>query len=152
MVDPKDIRPGNMVLRVTGKDVTGKSFFEYTPVAIDEYFFTWAKFCFPIRLSPELLSKCGFTFNKNVWYINPVNLPWEDEKPFLSWNPKEGWFLKDFRLIYQPLYLHKLQNLYYNLTGTELLIDPMLFQNIDIIGPINFSGKPISKAPPRPLL
>jgi hypothetical protein len=152
MVDPKDIRPGNMVLRVTGKDVNGKSFFEYTPVAIDEYYFTWAKYCFPIKLTPDLLSKCGFVFNKNVWYINPPNFTSKDNTPFLSWNPGDGWFLKEFRLLYQPVYLHKLQNLYYNLTGNELEIDPMLFQNIDIIGPINFAGKLISKAPARPLL
>jgi hypothetical protein len=152
MVDPKDIRPGNMVLRVTGKDVNGKSFFEYTPVAIDEYYFTWAKYCFPIKLTPDLLSKCGFVFNKNVWYINPPNFTSKDNIPFLSWNPGDGWFLKEFRLLYQPVYLHKLQNLYYNLTGNELVIDPMLFQNIDIIGPINFAGKLISKAPARPLL
>jgi hypothetical protein len=152
MVDPKDIRPGNMVLRVTGKDVNGKSFFEYTPVAIDEYYFTWAKYCFPIKLTPDLLSKCGFVFNKNVWYINPPNFTSKDNTPFLSWNPGDGWFLKEFRLLYQPVYLHKLQNLYYNLTGNELAIDPMLFQNIDIIGPINFAGKLISKAPARPLL
>jgi hypothetical protein len=152
MVDPKDIRPGNMVLRVTGKDVNGKSFFEYTPVAINEYYFTWAKYCFPIKLTPDLLSKCGFVFNKNVWYINPPNFTSKDNIPFLSWNPGDGWFLKEFRLLYQPVYLHKLQNLYYNLTGNELVIDPMLFQNIDIIGPINFAGKLISKAPARPLL
>jgi hypothetical protein len=152
MVDPKDIRPGNMVLRVTGKDVNGKSFFEYTPVAIDEYFFTWAKYCFPIKLTADLLSKCGFVFNKQEWYINPRNFKWVDDIPFLRWSPKDGWFLKDFRLLYQPVYLHKLQNLYYILTGEELSIDPMLFQNIDIIVPINFAGKVVSKAPPRPLL
>jgi hypothetical protein len=152
MVDPKDIRPGNMVLRVTGKDVNGKSFFEYTPVAIDEYYFTWAKYCFPIKLTPDLLSKCGFVFSNSVWFINPVDLIWDHDIPFLSWNPKEGWFLKDLRLVYQPVYLHKLQNLYYNLTGKELLIDPMLFQNIDIIGPIKFANKVISKVPPKPLL
>jgi hypothetical protein len=152
MVDPKDIRPGNMVLRVTGKDVTGKSFLEYTPVAIDEYFYTWAKYCFPIKLTSAILSKCGFIFCKDEWYKKPGNMNWKEATPFLRWKPLEGWFLKDFRLLYQPVYLHKLQNLYYILTGEELTIDPMLFENIDIIGPINFAGKVISKVPASPLL
>ena len=152
MIDPKDIRPGNMVLRVTGKDVNGKSFFEYSPVAIDEYFFTWAKYCFPIKLTTGILNKCGFVFDKNEYSLPIENFKEGKQVPFIKWNRTEGWLLNDFRLIFPPVYLHQLQNLYYILTGRELSIDPMLFQNIDIISPINFAGKQVSKLPASPLL
>jgi hypothetical protein len=60
MIDPKEVRIGNWVIKVTGRDAHNNAYFEYRAVAIDEYFFTWAKICFPIHLTTEILNTCSF--------------------------------------------------------------------------------------------
>ena len=34
MLDPKDVRIGNWVIKITGTDRNTKSFFEYQPIAL----------------------------------------------------------------------------------------------------------------------
>jgi hypothetical protein len=60
MLDPKEIRTGNWVIRITGRDSNTKYFFEYKAIALDEYYYTFAKVCFPIKVTAAILAKCGF--------------------------------------------------------------------------------------------
>ena len=152
MLDVCDVRVGNWVLKIMGKDANEKSFFEYKPIAADEYFFTWAKYCFPIKLSSFILSKCGFTYNEGDWLINDdIEKPYHDV-PFLIYRTK-GWYLNEYFLKAQPLYLHQIQNLYYTLTGKELKVVLKPFENIDLIQPVKFFIKPLDKTTYiRPLL
>jgi hypothetical protein len=148
MLDPKDIRVGNWVIRITGKDLNEKSFFEYKAIAVNEYYYTFAKYCFPIKLSPPVLDKCGFIQEGKDWYIQLESEETEGSPPSLRYKHKnEAWFLNEIKLPAQPAYLHQLQNLYYVLTGREvqILFDP--FVNIDIVSPINFFIKPLQKIP-----
>lgn len=146
MLDPKDVRVGNWVLKLTGKDLNSKSFFEYKAIALDEYYFTFAKMCFPIKLSPAVLGNCGFKHEFGDWYKNLEVEDLEGGLPFLRFKQETGcWYLKDMKIPAQPLYLHQLQNLYYALSGQELNIQLGNFENIDIIGPIGFFVKPFKK-------
>lgn len=146
MLEPKDVRVGNWVLKLTGRDLNSKSFFEYKAIALDEYYFTFAKMCFPIKLSPAVLGKCGFKHEFGDWYKNLDVEDLEGGSPFLRFKQETGcWYLKDMKIPAQPLYLHQLQNLYYALSGQELNIQLGNFENIDIIGPIGFFVKPFKK-------
>ncbi|MFL5786905.1 MAG: hypothetical protein ACJ748_02540 [Flavisolibacter sp.] len=138
MLDVCDVRVGNWVLKIMGTDANEKSFFEYKPIAADEYFFTWAKYCFPIKISSVILSKCGFTYNNGNWLINEDIENVEHNTPFLSYRPPQGWFLNEYFLKAQPDYLHQLQNIYYSLTGKELKVVLVPFENIDLIQPVKF--------------
>lgn len=72
----------------------------------------------PIPLTPEILEKCGFKFDKEPPYSTDqygINSTY-DESPFhCYWDGSkltyQGWHIS---------YLHSLQNLYFALTGTEL--------------------------------
>ncbi|MBD0285102.1 MAG: hypothetical protein M3342_23380 [Bacteroidota bacterium] len=149
MLDPKDVRVGNWVIKIIGTDNNNQSFFAYKPIAIDEYYYTFAKVCFPIKLSSDILGKCGFKHEFGDWYINLESEGIDDGLPFLRYKHKVGcWYLWDKQLPVQPKYLHQLQNLYYALSNQELTIRLGFFENINIIGPINFFIKPLIKSSP----
>jgi hypothetical protein len=75
----------------------------------------------PIPLTFEILEKCGFKWNNNTsqWHIgtNPVTMDWLFEiKPIgETFCYQNGYFI--------ITYIHQLQNLYFALTGTELIIN-----------------------------
>jgi hypothetical protein len=147
MIDPKEVRVGNWVIKITGKDFNTQSFFEYRAIAVDEYYYTFAKNCFPIRITPAVLGKCGFTHGSGDWYINKPNEGIDNGLPFLRFNYADScWYLEKMKLWSKPLYVHQLQNLYYALTKEELKIGLGHFANIDMMGPINFFVKPILKS------
>src|SRR5947209_3687893 len=139
MIDPKEIRVGNLVLKIMGNDSNKNPFFQYKPVAVDEYFFTFAKVCFPIPLNGTVLGNAGFKHAFGDWFKNREAIGIDDGLPLLRHRHKEGkWYLNDMRLPAQPRHLHQLQNLYYALTGEELLVSLEAFENINVVGPINF--------------
>jgi hypothetical protein len=145
MLDPKDVRVGNWVIKVTGRDANGKAFFEYLPIAIDEYFFTWARYCFPIPLTPVLLEICGFRREAGDWYKN-VKLQGQEEQPLLVCRQNGAWHVQAFKLPFQPRYLHQLQNLFYALTGQELTVELTPYLNSDIILPVHHFYDPLKGA------
>ena len=146
MIDPREIRPGNWVVKITGTDMNTQSFFEYKAVAADEYFYTFAKVCFPIKLTPAILRKCGFKHEFGDWYINRSAEGVDEGLPFLRYDhSKDCWFLGKMKLWYQPLYLHQLQNLFYALSNEELMIRLGYFENIALMGPIDFFVKPLKR-------
>src|SRR5205814_2206754 len=144
MLDPRDVRVGNWVIKITGTDKNTKSFFEYKPIALDEYYYTFAKVCFPIKLSAVNLEGCGFTYQPGEWFINME----DNEKKMLPLrfeHATKSWWLGDLKILAQPKYLHQLQNLFYALSKKELIIQSGNFENIAISEPVNFFIKPLMR-------
>lgn len=142
MIDPKEIRAGNWVLKITGTDANARPFFEYRAIATNEYYYTFAEVCFPITISPSVLGKCGFKHEFGDWYMNKAAEGIDDGLPFLQYkNTEKSWYLEKIKLRAQPFYLHQLQNLFYALSNMELRIQLGQFENRDASGPINFFVK-----------
>ena len=153
MLDAKDVRIGNWVIKITGTDRNTKSFFEYQPIALGENAFSFASVCFPIKLNAAMLGSCGFRNESGEWYKNLEVEGLEDGLPLLRYKTENGsWYLKGHLLDLQPEYVHQLQNLYYALTGKELETELGFFQNIDIFGPIAYDIKPDANTGPAYLL
>jgi len=79
----------------------------------------------PIPLTPEILEKCGFKKLNNAWvpidYSATDYLKWS----FTIWDNKDGTYrYNSAEFIPELKYLHQLQNLYYALTGEELIYKP----------------------------
>jgi len=79
----------------------------------------------PIPLTPEILVKCGFKKLNNAWvpidYSATDYLKWS----FTIWDNKDGTYrYNSAEFIPELKYLHQLQNLYYALTGEELIYKP----------------------------
>jgi hypothetical protein len=146
MLDTRDVRAGNWVIKITGRDINTKSFFEYKPIALDEYYYTFAKVCFPIKLSTFILDKCGFKKKFDYWYINFGSETKDDGPPFLKYEHRNNcWLFRGVKIPAQPLYLHQLQNLFYSLTKQELNIQLGNFANLAMAGPIDFFIKPLKR-------
>jgi hypothetical protein len=146
MLDPKEVRVGNWVVKITGKDINTQSFFEYRAIAPDEYYYTFAKSCFPIKITPLILGRSGFKHEFGDWYINRSAEGIEEGFPFLRYHHADScWYLEKMKLWSQPVYVHELQNLFYALSKEELNIQPGKFANIAMMGPIDFFVKPIEK-------
>jgi hypothetical protein len=147
MIDPKEIRPGNWVIKITGKDANTKSFFEYKAIAPDEYYYPFAKFCFPIKITPAILGTCGFKHEFGDWYINRTVDGIEGGLPFLRLcHADQSWYLRKTKLSTQPLYLHQLQNLFYALSNKELNVHLDPFENNTILRPVKFFITPYVKS------
>lgn len=147
MIDPKEIRTGNWVIKITGTDINTQSFFEYKAIARDEYYYTFAKVCFPIKITPAILGNCGFKHEFGDWYINRPAEGIDGGLPFLRYGHADSsWYLENVKLWSQPVYVHQLQNLFYVLSNEELDIRLGHFQNIPLMGPINFFIKPVEKS------
>lgn len=139
MLDTKDVRVGNWVLKLTGRDDKEQLFYEYKAIALDEYFYTFARHCFPIKLSPDILGKCGFRHEFGDWYMNIPSADLEGVQSLLRYHHKEkAWFLGKLELPAQPAYVHQLQNLYYALTRQELKIELSQYENTEAEHPIHF--------------
>jgi hypothetical protein len=152
MIDPKEVRIGNWVIKVTGTDAQNAVYLEYRAVALEEYFITWAKVCFPIRLTPDILNICAFTQEQNAWKL-PINAPAQQAHTlFLHWRAEKDWYLNGLKLPFAPVYVHQLQNLYYALTGKELVVNLLPYQNTDLIQPIRFNRALIKNKPAGDLL
>lgn len=154
MIDPRDVRAGNWVLKITGTDNNAQSFYEYQAIALDEHFFKIAKDCLPILLTPVVLGNCGFRHEFGDWFMNMSTDEPDSHVLLLRYKHKEGkWYFKNADLPVQPVYLHQLQNLYYALTNQELSINLGFFENLDIVAPIDFLVKlPAMHVPNRELL
>jgi len=145
MLDPREVRAGNWVLKITGTDIGKQSFFEYKAIALDEYYYTFAKSCFPISISPLILIKCGFSQVSGNWQIQLEGEDHEDPA-FLSLRQEDKcWYLRNMKIWSQPVYLHQLQNIYYAPLNKELNIQLGKFENLAMIGPIDFFVKPWKK-------
>src|SRR5678816_3434260 len=95
--------------------INTQSFFEYKAIAFDEYYYTFAKVCFPIRITPSILGKSGFKHEFGDWYINKPAEGIAEGLPFLRYNHSDScWY----------------------------------FENIALMGPIDFFVKPIEKKLP----
>ena len=95
MIDPREIRAGNWVIKITGKDNNAKSFFEYKAITIDEYYYTFARVCFPIKITAEILGKCGFKHEFGDWYINRPAEGIDGGMPFLRYRHQDNcWYLE----------------------------------------------------------
>jgi hypothetical protein len=139
MINPKEVRPGNWVIKTTGMDVNHHPFFAYKAVAIDEYFYTFIKTCFPIPLSTAIFGKCGFKHDFGDWYMNIDADGIDDGLPFLRYRLEaKCWYLRTEKIPVQPVYLHQLQNLFYALTYKELNVQLGFFENLTTVGPVNF--------------
>jgi len=146
MIDPREIRTGNWVIKITRTGVKTQTFFEYKAIAFDESFQTFAKVCFPIKITPAILARCGFKHEFGDWYINRAADGIEDGLPFLRYHHADNcWYLEKMKLWSQPIYLHQLQNLFYALSKEELNIQLGNFANTAIMEPIDFVVKPIEK-------
>ena len=146
MIDPREIRTGNWVIKVTGKDINTEPFFEYKSIAIDDCYYTFAEVCFPIKIAPAVLGKCGFKHEFGDWYINRPSEGIEDGLPLLRYRHNDNcWYLGKIKLLSQPLYLHQLQNLVYALCNEELTISLGNFENMAMMGPIDFFVKPMER-------
>ena len=138
MLDPREVRIGNWVIKVTGKDSLDHSYLEYKSVVIDEHYYSWSKYCFPIKLTTAILSISNFNYKSDNWTytLSPENL--QGEGLYLKWNLAKGWYLNFFKIPYTILYLHQLQNLVYAITGKELDVVMSNYVNTELIQPIRF--------------
>jgi len=154
MLDPREVRPGNWVLKITGTDINTRSYFEYNAVELNEYNLSYLKGCLPIKISPVILERSGFTFDSGDWYLNMESEDLAEGLPFLRFRKSDqSWYLKEMKIWAQPVHLHQLQNLYHALSHRELNIHLGHFENISIISPIDFFIKPLLKESRiRPLL
>jgi len=123
MIKATELRIGNKLLyTISGEplrvgEVTQLYMAEGGGGAIDYHYpLSWAK---PISLTPEILEACGFIkFKKNVW--RKGQLQWYSHLAYLKNEDTDECY-------YIPTivdYLHQLQNLYYALTGEELIYNP----------------------------
>ena len=123
-----ELRPGNYVLDVPSnqhKIVYGISHLEGFDVAFVHYkneFDKPATFLIqPIELTQEWLIKFGFKKRKNQHRYH-----WENKIVIMEFS--DGGFMTytGYDIRYSPMleYVHELQNLYYALTGKELVLTP----------------------------
>lgn len=139
MINSSDIRAGNWVIKITGRYTDMQSFYEYKAVAIDEYYYTFSKYCFPIRISSKVLEESGFRQDHDYWYIAKEAENIDDSSRLLKFKKKdELWYIKDYQIPSQPQYLHELQNLFYALFKTELDIHLSAFENLANKGHLNY--------------
>ena len=78
----------------------------------------------PIEITKEWLLKFGFEFIVDTWYLKVFAL-WETEWGDAKGNTGIGFFyeLRQFGMMDRRIeYVHQLQNLYFALTGEELIL------------------------------
>ena len=142
MLSPTDVRAGNWVLKIMGSDRDNEPFIEYKALALEEHSNTFSKDCFPIPLSFVILGYCGFTLQLDHWYKYLERKGDDKAAPVLKYeNENRTWYVNDFRVPAQPLYVHQLQNLWYALTGQELMVNLGLYINLPLFGPITFFNR-----------
>jgi len=146
MIDPREVRVGNWVLKITGTDTNTQYYFEYKSIAPDDYYYTFAKVCYPIKVTPTILGESGFKHDFGDWYINRPAEGIDDGLPFLRYHQSDSsWYLQKMKLWSQPIYVHQLQNLFHALSNEELDIHLGNFPNAPMMGPIEFFVMPVEK-------
>lgn len=139
MLNPTDLRAGNWVLKIMGEDRENEPFIEYKAVVLDEHYFTFAAGCFPIPLTTDILGFCGFKQQPDQWYKCLEADYMDDTAPVLRYKTgNKAWYLNNFKIPAQPMFVHQLQNLYYALTGQELMMNLGFYTNLPLFGPITF--------------
>lgn len=128
MVRAEELRCGNKVListeisDVTCISVDGISASSKTA----HYAFEPFEFVQPIPLTPEILVKCGFEDWSGDTQYGKFGLVMNDINIIFAYKIKEKIFERvdvDEFSIYHINYIHQLQNLYFALTGEELIIN-----------------------------
>jgi hypothetical protein len=123
MIDTKEIRAGNWVIKGDGTNAISETLYEYKSVGEDESCFTFANHYFPIPLSADVLGRSSFRHAFGNWYKNLEAQGIDEGLPFLRYSQKtKQWYLFERLLPFQPAFLHQLQNLYFALTNKELPI------------------------------
>jgi hypothetical protein len=121
-----DLRIGNIIMFA---DYDGIVYRKISAIKLNEFGLysdidgTNFQICKPIPLTKEWLLKIGFEFVVDTWYLNGFSL-WETE-----WGDDKGatgigyfYELRERGMMDKHIqYLHELQNLYYSLTGEEIL-------------------------------
>lgn len=114
-----ELRVGNLVSSESGE------IFDITPTNIRLLHHNDKTPIYPIPLTPEILEKCGFVFDGDFNYQNGKlilhDMTDTEIKCFeVYWQyPKDIMVVANFLTV---KYVHKLQNLYYELMGEELEI------------------------------
>lgn len=125
MIHANEIRIGNIYNRKHGKG--------WTQIVMDEFYMykifspdkDYALNDFePIEITPEILQACGFIKDRNGWHMPGMQFSLTD-KFFPCWLDHMLWpqDIPDF-ISLSLKHLHQLQNLYRDLTGTELIYKP----------------------------
>lgn len=128
MLDPNQLRPGNVILQKTGVRIL--------PVRVGaaqlEALFTGAKDVFPVTLKPDILTNAGFVENKKYpllpqarEFVLDVPVPGGAEVQIKAYVKSSGECFARAMItqisVSAPVHqLHQLQNLYYALAGAEL--------------------------------
>ena len=141
MIDINELRIGNLV-STNGKPMNTSDKGVYKVLAIDSRdsfeelkgcvtitcddpryrdIGAWCQYLEPIPLTPELLEKYGFIYDKEIGYFVNNSLRISIKVGFFG-TSKIGIYYLHFFLIFCK-YLHQLQNMYYAITGKELEIN-----------------------------
>lgn len=109
-IDPKEIRMGNWIKNQEGEIFQST---EYTPLVIVRENRTFEG----VLIQAVWLMKLGFTY-RDGWEDRYVN-----DRLKIYGNPmKEGWTIENIEPNFEIKYVHQLQNLYFSLTGSELVV------------------------------
>jgi hypothetical protein len=98
----------------------GRRFFSSASIDGTEENFRVSEYYHPIPLTEEILLKCGFEIKKDEY--GSVLAYQKGIKPLLISGRMKGYYTASCD--YNIQYLHELQNLYYAITKTELIITP----------------------------
>jgi hypothetical protein len=115
-----ELRIGNYV---KCNDVNMAPYFMVTASFLKQNENEMSWFVEPIQLTKEWLLKIGFEFVVDTWYLNGFSL-WETEWGDDKGETGIGYFyeLREKGMMDKHIkYIHQLQNLYYSLTGEELI-------------------------------
>ena len=109
MINTKEIRTGNWVMKGAGSGATPDAGYVYKLIAEDEYSFTFASQYFPIPLSADLLGRSSFRHAFGNWYKNLASDGIEEGLPFLRYHQKTKQGSRCFRwrnFRFRPITFH----------------------------------------------
>jgi len=121
-----ELRIGNIIMFA---DYDGIVYRKISAIKLNEFGFysdidgTNLGICKPVLITKEWLLKIGFEFAVDTWYLNGFAL-WETEWGDDKGTTGIGYFyeLREKGMMDKHIkYVHQLQNLYYSLTGEEIL-------------------------------
>lgn len=99
------------------KEITDHTIGLYMPGSEADPFLYDIDEVFPIPLSPEILEKCGFKKHNNYYTKDEFYI-------FEAFNSGKCFSYSTDQYYVELTSLHQLQNLYYSLTGEELIFKP----------------------------
>ena len=120
MINPKELRIGNLIKYNSDEGLKPELINTWVEVTADVI--KWAsnpsENCYePIPLTPEILERCGFYKERDVYDKNKFVLHHNKDFGDFRYNRTDGNSTSLF-------FLHRLQNLYFELKGEELKITP----------------------------